>query len=508
MADTPQLVDFLLPDLSSDPLRHVVRDSNPLLRWPSPPFSSLLNLLTWAAIVMRCSCREWRKMKSISSYEMMDILEGVKIKVKAKIIEGNNARRSKSIVDEDLNDLKACIELGFGFDSPNVDSLESDDFKDSTANEDDENGGGRFDELNSISSRFSNDPFSSFRIIQMANTNDTSIPVSILPPSTTIISVKLDGSHNYLAWKMQFLNLLRGHDLMGFIDGTEACPPKHIASGSLNPAYVVWQKKDTRFSSQSRSRISHLKRQLQTLTQGTKSCSEYLESAKTLADQLAAGGKPVDDQDLISFLLGGLQSSYTPFFTSFNFASRETDFTFEDFQAELLGYENLLDVNHSVHNTDGPHFAFAANKSKAPTYVQKKGPPLPPTKMQNAASSNYRSQQTRSTPPQLPNNRPVCQICGKSGHTAIDCFHRFDYSYQGRFPPQDLAAMVAETNATFDHQVWYMDSGANAHITSDAFGISAEDSDSLTLVLSLDFTNLSMTTLCSLYILIMPEFLS
>ena len=99
-------------------------------------------------------------------------------------------------------------------------------------------------ELNSISSRFSNDPFSNFRIIQMANTDDTSTPVSILPPSTTIISVKLDGSHNYLAWKMQFLNLLRGHDLMGFIDGTKACPPKHIASGSLNPAYVVWQKKD------------------------------------------------------------------------------------------------------------------------------------------------------------------------------------------------------------------------------------------------------------------------
>ena len=103
------------------------------------------------------------------------------------------------------------------------------------------------------------------------------------------------------------------------------------------------------------------------MTQDTKSCFEYLESAKTLADQLAAAGKPVDNQDLISFLFGGLQSSYTPFVTSFNFASCETDFTFENFQAELLGCENLLDVNHSVHNTDGPHFAFAANKSKAPT---------------------------------------------------------------------------------------------------------------------------------------------
>ena len=108
----------------------------------------------------------------------------------------------------------------------------------------------------------------------------------------------------------------------------------------------------------------------------------------------------MDDQDLISFFLGGLQSSYTPFVTSFNFASRETDFTFKDFQAELLGYENLLDVNQSIHGTDNTHFAFAVNKSKAPTYVEKKRTPLPPTNMQNADSSNYRPhQQTRSTPP-------------------------------------------------------------------------------------------------------------
>jgi hypothetical protein len=166
---------------------------------------------------------------------------------------------------------------------------------------------------------------------------------------------------------------------------------------------------------------------------------------------LAATGKPVDDQDFIFFLLGGLLSSYTPFVTSFNFASHETDFTFENFQAELLGYENLLDVNHFVHSVDSSHFAFVANKSKAPTYVKKKGRPLPPTKLHNTSSSNYQPQQTRSTPQQLPNNHLVCQICGKTGHTAIDCFHHFDYSYEGRFPPQDLAAMVAKTNAIFDH---------------------------------------------------------
>ena len=39
---------------------------------------------------------------------------------------------------------------------------------------------------------------------------------------------------------MQFLNLLRGHDLVGFIDGTDAYPPKNLSSGSLNPVYIVW----------------------------------------------------------------------------------------------------------------------------------------------------------------------------------------------------------------------------------------------------------------------------
>ena len=107
------------------------------------------------------------------------------------------------------------------------------------------------------------------------------------------------------------------------------------------------------------------------MTQGTKSCTKYLENAKNLTDQLATAGKPIDDQDLFSFLFDGLLSSYTPFVISFKFASREIDFTFEDFQAELLGYENLLYVNHSVHSVDSSHFAFVANKSKVPTYVEK-----------------------------------------------------------------------------------------------------------------------------------------
>ncbi|XP_058089513.1 uncharacterized protein LOC131236408 [Magnolia sinica] len=40
--------------------------------------------------------------------------------------KGNSKRRSKSVTDEDLDELKACIELGFGFDSPVKDRKLSD----------------------------------------------------------------------------------------------------------------------------------------------------------------------------------------------------------------------------------------------------------------------------------------------------------------------------------------------------------------------------------------------
>ena len=44
-----------------------------------------------------------------------------------------------------------------------------------------------------------------------------------------------------------------------------------------------------------------------------------------------------------------------------------------------------------------------------------------------------------------------------------------DYTFQGRHPSTELAAMVAEANTTYlnQHQ-WYADSGANIHVTSDA----------------------------------------
>jgi hypothetical protein len=178
------------------------------------------------------------------------------------------------------------------------------------------------------------EPLSSQRS-SMANPNPTT--PKFMPNVTQLGSIKLEGP-NYLGWVAQLQPILCGYDLQGLLYGSEPCPPQLIANATgdaqiPNLAYVSWLRRDqqllnliicslapslvpsmyglktsrlagsnlaTWFAATSRSRISHLKRQLQGLQQGNKTCSEYLNQAKTWADELSAISEPVDDDDLIS----------------------------------------------------------------------------------------------------------------------------------------------------------------------------------------------------------------
>jgi hypothetical protein len=64
-----------------------------------------------------------------------------------------------------------------------------------------------------------------------------------------------------------------------------------------------------------------------------------------LADQLAAIGKGVEDEDLISYVVGGLSPSYHPFITTLSFVTQDSPISFDAFQLELLNYEQLLNAS-------------------------------------------------------------------------------------------------------------------------------------------------------------------
>jgi gag-polypeptide of LTR copia-type len=61
------------------------------------------------------------------------------------------------------------------------------------------------------------------------------------------------------------------------------------------------------------ARITDLRRQLQSTTCGSQSCSAYFEKMMSIADQLSVSGSPIADSDLISILLSGLGPEFNSF---------------------------------------------------------------------------------------------------------------------------------------------------------------------------------------------------
>ncbi|KAH7658819.1 RNA-directed DNA polymerase protein [Dioscorea alata] len=58
--------------------------------------------------------------------------------------------------------------------------------------------------------------------------------------------------------------------------------------------------------------------------------------------------------------------------------------------------------------------------------------------------------------------KPTCQVCGKIGHVALKCYHRFDHSYQ--LKETKIAAVHTSPGYMVDTN-WYTDTGATDHIT-------------------------------------------
>jgi hypothetical protein len=64
----------------------------------------------------------------------------------------------------------------------------------------------------------------------------------------------------------------------------------------------------------------------------------------------------------------------------------------------------------------------------------------------------------------------VCQVCFKEGHTAADCWHRYDDTY---VPDQRL--VNAATSAYTVDTNWYADTGAIDHIMGELEKLTTHD---------------------------------
>jgi hypothetical protein len=187
-----------------------------------------------------------------------------------------------------------------------------------------------------------------------------------------------------MTWHGLVERFLRGHDLYGFIDGTNTPPSTQVSTSSggiltvcTNPntlrwlcqdqlilsilmssisdemlpqvlgcktAQELWKMLDYTFTSESQARVLAFCLQLTTVKKGNLSVSYYYHQIKHIVVILAAAGHPINNHEFTSYLPGGLGSEYDPFVTSVT--TRIEPLSINTLFGHLLAHESRIAKRH------------------------------------------------------------------------------------------------------------------------------------------------------------------
>ncbi|XP_019082590.1 PREDICTED: uncharacterized protein LOC109125425 [Camelina sativa] len=283
------------------------------------------------------------------------------------------------------------------------------------------------------------------------------------------VTLKLN-DNNYLLWKTQFESLLSSQKLIGFVNGAVSVPAqtRRVTNGdvttevrswlfgtlseevlghvhSLETSHQIWVSLAENFNKSSVAREFSLRRNLQLVSKKGKTFSA--REFKTICDSLSSIRKPVDESMKIFGFLNGLGREYDPIATVIQSSlSKLPPPTFNDVISEVQGFDSKLHLLRIIKVV-----VVASVRTKAEEAIQ-----------HEVGFTQHQSS------PHVQGERPICQICGRIGHTALKCYNRFDNNYQSDVPTQAFASLrVSEENG----REWHPDSAAIAHITSSTSGL-------------------------------------
>uniref|UniRef100_A0A453HJP7 Uncharacterized protein n=2 Tax=Aegilops tauschii subsp. strangulata TaxID=200361 RepID=A0A453HJP7_AEGTS len=186
---------------------------------------------------------------------------------------------------------------------------------------------------------------------------------------------------NYVLWRTQVIPQLRGAGVFGYVDGTQPEPAKLLVTtdkdgketSSPNPLHPIWVREDQQvlgyllnnltrevlltvttvttagalwttlvgmFSSQSASRINNIRTSLINAQKGNLSVASYFAAMRGYADELAAAGKAIPDDELASYIIHGLDADYQPLVSALD--ARVTEVTLDEIFAMLSNFDQRM----------------------------------------------------------------------------------------------------------------------------------------------------------------------
>lgn len=81
---------------------------------------------------------------------------------------------------------------------------------------------------------------------------------------------------------------------------------------TMKTAAQAWRAIEDMFASQISARVVNTRLTLATAQKGNTDVAEYIEKMKVLGDEMASTGKPLDDEEMVSYILAGLDIDFNP----------------------------------------------------------------------------------------------------------------------------------------------------------------------------------------------------
>jgi hypothetical protein len=300
-------------------------------------------------------------------------------------------------------------------------------------------------------------------------------PLLLLSNMSNLMSVKLD-STKFIVWKHQLSSILKAYSMIDFVDGTIQSPSRFLTdtkgnfTTTVNPEFQLWNTRDQAlltlinstlspsilsmvvgqnfalsmwktleqmFTSTSRANVLNLKIELHNLKKGSDFVSSYLQKVKNTRDKFIDVGTLIDKEEMLHIILKGLPRDYRAFCSAIR--TRNEPVSFEEIMVLLQTKEQSLAESFDSGKDLNSMAMFASATSnnrntnfQSSFYVnsnQNRGRGKNNNQRERGGRFNSNNQYPQSNAftqgnAQFSQNfqgksdgsRPMCQICGNTGH--------------------------------------------------------------------------------------------
>jgi hypothetical protein len=301
--------------------------------------------------------------------------------------------------------------------------------------------------------------------IKAAHLEDLLLSIEKMSTKTTTTK---DGESVVEKNNPEYLNsVTRDQALLGYLFSSLTCDVLQGVT-MLTMLVAVWSALQEMYASHTRAGSINTHIALAMTCKGASTMADCFNKMKRHANEMAATCQSLGDKEFVAYVLTGLDEEIYNSFVS-SILTRVEPITPSELYSQMLSFELRLEkptggaggyssMNVTTHGRGRPCTHGGPSQSgrgHGRSHNSGRGAPTG----NRGSYNNTNAQRASGSPSDGGQSHPHCQVCFKIGHTAANCWYRYDEVYV----PDSRMAGMAYASTTDSN--WYLDLGATDHIT-------------------------------------------